>query len=228
MLKNFSMLHFAVFTSGISSYTNFIKTYVMGKKDPVSNVSRSLPEICASDCTNADVSLVAKNFLPVSAVVPDISIKHTRAVRNMDNIPDINAMVNGNEIALNWEGKRIKEINATNGIIILDPERIVPRLNFENDVSVLDPHESLEWAAARDAAVKHRHYSDETPRSVLYLGKFDYPRSTTMKIPPDSSVFVAIVRFYAPVKGKLVEGIKEMVISVKNGKAFVVEDRIRL
>lgn len=226
MLKNFSMLHFAFFTAGIEKYTNYIKTYVTGKKD--SNAGPSLSEICIYAGADSSVCEIAKYFLPVCSHTPDISIKRNGAVRNMDEIPDISALVNGLKLKLSWNGKRTYEISAAKGVIILDPDRIVPQLNFENDISVLDPHDAAEREAARDAAVKHKHFSGETARDVMYLDKFEYTPSTPFKITPGSSIYVALVRFYAPVKGKLVEGIKEVIINAKNGKAYVVEDRIRL
>ncbi len=230
MLRNVSMLHFAVFTAGISSYTNYVKTFVAGKRDALSNSlnSQGLPDICASSGADESVVAVAKYFLPFAARLPGISIKLSTAFRNMDEIPDISALVNGEKIKIGWNGKRSFDINATNGIIILDPDRIVPQLNFENCISVLDPHEALEWEAAREAAVKHKHYSGESSRNILYLEKYEYPSSTSFDLVPGSSVFVAIVRIFAPVNGKLQEGLKEIIITVKNGKALAVEERIRL
>ncbi|MGA2142869.1 MAG: hypothetical protein ABSG94_10675 [Brevinematales bacterium] len=232
MLKNISMLHFAVFTAGIESFTNYVKTYVSGKKAAAAAATNSpstMPDICAAAGAGEAVVAVARYFLPVCAKgFPDISIKHLTAYRNMDEIPDIYAIVNGEKVKIEWNGKRSWNFNASNTTITIDPDRVVPRLNFENDESVLDPHEAAERSVARDAAVKHKHYSGESSRDVLYLEKFEAPKSTPFKIAEGSSVYIAVVRIIAPVNGKLSEGLKEMIITVKGGKAFVVEDRIRL
>ncbi len=229
MMKNFAILHFAYYTAGIDNFINASRAFFLQKKDaPESNNMKFADSFASISNANPDLAIIAGKYLPFSQSIPDLSVRGKIAFRNLDSVPDIDALVNGEKKKILWNNKRSQDAAPTNSAVILDPDRLIPQLNFYNDISIADVREADELKAAEQAAVQHRHYGGESTREILYLEKYKTPAVNGFSIPPDSSVYIAVVKFFAPVNDKFATGLKELIIAVKNGRAFVVADRIRL
>jgi hypothetical protein len=101
-------------------------------------------------------------------------------------------------------------------------------MNYYNDGYSSDPNDQSEWTLVLFSISKHRHYEGESFRELLDLEKFEAPAQNAFGIPTGFPVYTAIVKIYAPINGKLVIGLKEMILVINNGKPVVIADRIRL
>jgi len=81
---------------------------------------------------------------------------------------------------------------------------------------------------AYDAATRHRRYSNESFREIYNLEKIQLPPNNLLRLPADANVYVAIVKIYAPIRGRFTVGIKEMIIHIDNGRPNVVYNRVRI
>jgi hypothetical protein len=226
MLKNFALLDFAYYTLGMDAFT-------AGMKRAVSNflASSSTNETLFTDVAGEDAAVagwVARQFLPVASTSPDYSLKKTTAYRSMDNLPDVEISGSDSNVQLAWGGKRGVEVTGLSGMLVIDPKRRVPQLNYFNDRSYLDPKEAAEADAAYLAATAHRHYDNESFREILDMTRLKAEAGNSFGVPAGADVFVAVVKFYAPVRNRLTMGLKEMLITVADGKGTVIADRVRL
>jgi hypothetical protein len=225
MLKNFALLHLAYYTLGMDNFLDFMRDDVLSSKPSHVDWRDALTN--AFDDTSAALFITEK-LLPGAKFLPDLSLKNQMAYRNDDSFPDISLRIDGTASQLSWNNKRVVDIGTFSNEAILDPERQIPQINFYNDISIAGQKDKIVWDLAYQALIRHRHYGDETIRQVLSLDKFQASAKNAFGLPKDALFFVGVVQFYAPVNGRLVNGLKEVLITIKEEKAVVIADRIRI
>lgn len=228
MLKNFALLHFAYYTVGRETF--------------IARMKQAFQDYLGSPATNGNffaafsnagpnpeiTAWAARQLLPISAASPDLALKKITAYRSLDTIPDVQVADRVSNLSLVWGGKRGVDLTGLSGMLEIDPARLVPQLNFYDDKSWLDTGEQAEAELAFRAAGAHKHFKDESFREILDLSRFTAPEGNAFGVPAGSTVFVAVTKFYAPVRSRFVMGLKETVITVGGGKATVVSDRVRM
>lgn len=227
MLKNFALIHFCYYTVGPDDFLAGMKRRLA--------LSREMPESIEQMFTNSGdarpaVRLISEKLLPLAKWIPDLILKGNVLYRNSDAIPDVSVSVDDELRETQWDGKRMITLDVTNGFITVDPYRLVPQLDFHNDKTTVGPDRKMaeEWNSVYLAAVQHRHFGGETVRSVLDIQKLDLPSVNAFGIGKGRPAYVAVVRFIAPVNGRLLEGLKDIVLTVgTNEKVHAVGDRIR-
>jgi hypothetical protein len=227
MLKNFALIHFCYYTVGSDDFLAGIKRRL--------TVSRALPESLEDIFTNsgdarAAVKFTSEKLLPYAKWVPDLILKGSILYRNTDSVPDISVKVDGEIREIQWNGKRLIDLGVTNGVIIADPYHLVPQLDFLNDKSMINPElqKTAEWNSVVQAVIRHRHYEGESLRNIMDIKMLAMPANNAFGADKGITAYIATVHFIAPVNGKLMEGLKDMVLTVgTNAKVMVLGDRIR-
>jgi hypothetical protein len=225
MLKNFAMIHFAYYTIGVDNFISGTKNYYTLLKQGKTNYSEAFASL--SNRTPV-INFVCNNMLPVSKIIPDLSVKGQFVYRNNDQIPDITAAVNGETRPIVWGNKRVVDLGNLKGFVSIDTGNLIPQLNFYNDKAASDPAEAAEWKLAYEAIIAQRHYPNESSRELIDIQKFEAPVTNAFSLVKGTPVYIGIVKFAAPVHERLVICLKEVVVAINSGKAVVIADRIRL
>ncbi len=230
MLKNFAILHFAYYTIGMSPFLDRIKIF----SDSAINNQTNLRDQFLNDPAfnnpelNHLIGFIFDSLLPVADFVPDVSVKGKYAYRNNDNIPDIKVQAAGEKKFVSWNNKRMIDIGDNKGLTFINPDYALPQLNFYNDKNLSDPVDSAEWKMVSFAISQHKHYEGESYREILDLEKFIAQTGNIYGIPEGSTVYTAVIKIIAPVNGKLMLALKEVILMIKDGKPMIIADRIRI
>lgn len=225
LMRNYALLHFCYYTLGSGPFLTGVRGYLLSAHDQPEGLEKIFTN--SGDSRQA-VEFSGKWLLPVAGFIPDLILKGPVVFRSTDKIPDVSVRVDGEIREINWDGRRSVDLKVTNGSILVDPFRMVPQLDFYNDREVFDTKRSAEEGLVYRSVLQHRHYSGETFRGLLDLKYFEMPSVNAFGIEAGSPVYVAVSRFTAPVNLRLMEGLKELVLTVgTNAKVKVLAERIR-
>lgn len=225
LLGNYALLHFCYYTVGRDPFLAGIRSYLADKREQPEGLDKIFTN--SGDAQQA-VQFAGTKLLPRAKFIPDLILKGTMVYRSMDLIPDVSVRI-GNEMReVVWDNKRTFDLKSADGNISVDPFHLVPQLDFYNDTALADPKAASEKNLVYRSVLQHRHYADETVRGLLDLKVFGMPEGNVFGIEKGVPGYVAIVKFTAPVNSRLMEGLKELVLTVDtNAKVKVLAERIR-
>jgi len=225
MLKNFALLHLAFTIAGLDNFIGGIRTAMAGSHGPLLNLTGIFN---LSPEREKAVDFVSANLLPIAAVIPELSMTGLNAFRNMESIPDTFIQTGDTVTDLEWHGSRASPVTTSEDRVIIDPDRLIPRLDYLNGIYLSDPVEIAERKLVLSAVASHKIYPGESLRSIMGLEKFIAPDGNAFQLPEGAHVYISASTFIAMIDGRFSSGIKELVISVNNGKPEIIAYRIRL
>lgn len=236
LLRNYPLLHLFAHTAGPENFLAAVRGHLATNRSRPEDLSVILTGQTKGDGFSDPLRLetvrfIEKFLLPVPRFDPDIMVRTVPSgavLRNHDAIPDVALETDRQRRVVNWNGRRSVPLDAFDAKTVADPDRLIPQLNFENDRAFADARDAAEHNAVRRAAVAHRRFGSETVRAVIDLRRIPVPEKNYYAIPADTPVYAAVIRFTAPINGKLTEGVKDLILTVgTNGQASVIADRVR-
>ena len=225
MLKNFALLHLAYYTIGIDQFTKGVNAIVAKKGDVKSLITyftNAKPDVSAA------VLYTFAQLLPSASYVPDFSVNLNSVIRNNDLLPNVQVMVSNSMYNVEWGGLRNVQLTGIYGDIQIDPYRTVPQLNYYNDYYFQNPAIQAEIKKVYQQIVQHKHFAQESLREILALERYLAPAGNVWGVPQGTPIYVAVVKFFAPFKGWLKVGLKEVFVAAYTENAIVVYDRVRI
>lgn len=224
MLKNFALLHFAYYLSDTRYFMKRMQDFTAAG----AHIEKLAEFIAPPGLSESYSKFVLGNLLPVAQYIPDLSVETGVVYRNNDLIPDVPLSVDNAWKETSWGQSRRFDIAGNPRAVQADPQRFVPQLNFYNDrfdsVATLQSQKNL----ALQAIYAHKHYAGESLREILDLEMFIVPAQNGFDLPAGSFVYTAVVKILAPIDGQLKTALKEIIISIADNKAIVIQDRIRI
>lgn len=224
MLKNFALLHFVYYLAEPAYFEKQMHAFA----ESGAAVDRLAEYIAPPGISESLSGYVLGKLLPVAPYVPDLSVDGTAAYRNSSAIPDVAYSIDNAWRVVQWGDSRKFDVAAGARSIQLDPQRQVPQLDFANDRYDNNPALKAQRDAALQTAVTHRHFQNESYRDLLDFETYMVPENNSLRMPAGTFLYVAVVKFIAPVDGQLRTGLKELFITISEGKAVVITDRIRI
>jgi hypothetical protein len=225
MMKNFALLHLAYYTIGLDNFTKGVNA-VIAKKGDIKSLMSYFTNMKSTNA--AAVSYVFNQLMPFANLTPDYSVNQTTVLRNNDLLPNINVKISNSLYLVEWGGLRNVQLAGIDGNIQIDPLRAIPQLNFYNDYAYQNAVVNAEIARVYQQITQHKHFAKETFRELLALERFTAPAGNVWGIPAGTPVYVAVVKFFAPYKGWLKVGLKELFIAAYTENAVVLYDRVRI
>lgn len=228
MVKNFAMIHFAYYTLGLESFTNGLALFAQSSNHSLSDFKQSFLAV-KTDENQYIIHYVTENLLPLSTFVPDVTLKENYLYRNNNKIPDIVVQINTNQTTTHWGSRRAIDLGHLNGFVFIDPGSQIPQLNFYNDKTETDPSLKKQRDAVYQAVILHHQLSGEKFRSIYNLEHFNAPENNPWNLPKDQDVFVAITKIMVPIRGRLHNASKEVILTQAKGdnKPKIIASRIR-
>jgi hypothetical protein len=225
MLKNFALLHLAYYTIGLDNFTKGVNA-VVSQKGSVKSLMTYFTNMKSTN--TAAVSYVFNQLLPFANSVPDFAVNQSTVIRNNDLLPNTQVKISNSVYPVEWGGQRNIQLTGIYGDIQIDPLRAIPQMNFYNDYAYQNPVINAEIARVYQQIVQHKHFAQETFRELLALERFIAPAGNVWGVPQGTPVYVGVVKFFAPYKGWLKVGLKEIFVAAYTENAVVLYDRIRI
>lgn len=224
MLKNYALLHFAYYTVGVGDFSAGLRKL----SSPSQGGWTNFESVFSNRSSEAAIHYTVSQLLPVARVVPDLSLKGNQAFRSHEALPDVELRNGGVSQTVVWGNRRGVMTAEISNMAVIDPASVIPQLNFANDKAWASSADQTEVERVKEEYLKHRHYLGESPREILNVEKLTVGAKNAFGLPANATVYVVVGKFFAPINGKLVIGLKEVIYTIAGGKPQAVADRVRL